>query len=489
VLAAGALIALPFLGGRFLPEFHENSLIARINALPGTSLEESIRLASRVDLQLRPEVASHVGSRAGRAELDEDAAPVHYIEAVVVLASSKGSWAKLSEEVSKRIGQVPGITYAVEGFLGERVHEILAGEISPIVVKVLGPEFSTLRSIAREVRNVMAGAPGLTAIRSEPQIDVPQIRVKPDRSALARYGIQPLELGEALVLWRQGQAETQLFGRDGRVVDVAVAGSPPWRERSALADLPVDTEGGMISLGALAAIDEVPAPTVVNHDNGERRISVGANARGASLSRVVGALERKLATLELPKGYRIEVGGEVVARTEAATRLLLLGGLILLGVFVILASAFASLADAGIVLLNFPLGLIGGIAAAALSPEGLSVAGFVGFVTLFGIIARNGIMLVAHMRHLEIERPQADPVERVLIAAEERLLPILMTAATAGLGLMPLAFSLGASGTELESPMALIVCGGLITSTALNMLVLPTIYVWRVRRAHTAAIA
>jgi Cu/Ag efflux pump CusA len=184
----------------------------------------------------------------------------------------------------------------------------------------------------------------------------------------------------------------------------------------------------------------------------------------------------------LPPDYRVVIAGEAVARTHAAHQLALIGMLVLIGIVVLLVSAFDRAGDALIVLVNFPLGLIGGVVGALLLPEGLSVAGLVGFVTLFGIIARNGIMLVAHIRHLEQEAPDEPPVERVMRAAEERLLPIAMTAATAGLGLLPLALSLGSAGSELEAPMAVIVCGGLATSTLLNMIVLPTIYVWLVRR-------
>ncbi len=173
-----------------------------------------------------------------------------------------------------------------------------------------------------------------------------------------------------------------------------------------------------------------------------------------------------------------------MARSEAARRLLFVGGLVLLGIFVLLATAFASLRDAAITLLNFPLGLIGGVIGAVFLPDGLSVAGLVGFVTLFGIIARNGVMLIAHKQLLDAEHPDEDPIARITRAAEERVLPIVMTAATAGLALLPLALSLGAAGSELESPMAIIVVFGLITSTALNMLVIPTLYVWLVRRGQ-----
>jgi len=264
---------------------------------------------------------------------------------------------------------------------------------------------------------------------------------------------------------------------------VEVVGPPSARSREALADLPIGTRGAFtVPLATVARIEEIPMPAAIHHEGGERRISLGVDVAGAGLSRVAAEVEKRLQDLKLPAGYRIEIGGEAAARRDAGSRLLVIGGLVLLGIFVLLAAAFGTLSDAGIVLINIPLGLVGGVVGALLTPEGLSVAGFVGFVTLFGIIARNGIMLVAHKKDLDARCAHEDAVQRVLRAAEERLLPILMTAACAGLGLLPLALSVTAAGSELEAPMALIVCGGLVNSTALNMIVLPTLYVHLIQR-------
>jgi CzcA family heavy metal efflux pump len=483
VAAVAALVALPFLSGRFLPEFHENAVIGHVNAIPGTSLTETARLAARVDRQLRPEVAQHVAARIGRAELGEDSLPANQAELDILLqpGESRG-WDEIVRDVSKRLGRVPGIGIAVEGFLGERVNEILSGQTSPIVVNVLGPDLTELRALTARVTHVMETTPGVGLVRPEPQIDVPQLEIHPDRAALAKYGVTEQGLVDDVVRFRQGRPVSQILGRDGRIVDVVVAGAPSARD--VLGDIPIDTAStAPVALSALADVDVVAAPAVVHHDDGSRRISVGADARGAGLSRAVGRLEKRLEKeVRLPAGYRIEVTGQAAARSEAALRLLVTGLMVLLGIFVLLTVAFHSVRDAAVVLVNLPLGLVGGVAAAALDAEGLSVAGLVGFVTLFGIIARNGIMLVAHKRRLDAEEPAADPVGLVLRAAEERLLPIVMTAAAAGLGLLPLALSMAARGSELESPMAVIVVGGLVTSTSLNMLVLPTLYVWLARR-------
>ena len=488
-LALTAIIALPLLAGRFLPEFHESTLIAHVHAVPGTSLGETIRLASRLDAQARPGAAEHLASRAGRSELDEDAAPANRIEMdFVIKEDSDKEWDQNIIDVAKTIGAIPGLGFVVEGFLGERIHEVLSGETAPVVVKVLGPDLEQLRALAAQVSVIVDSTPGLGTARVEPQLDVAQLRIRPKPTMLAQYGVLPLDLAEQVVAWRQGRTITQILERDGRVVNVVIAGPAELRERSLLGDIPIRVAKGEVPLSILASIDEVPAAATMNHDQGERRISIGIDVRGAGLSRAVARLEERLKTgLKLPTGYRVDVSGEAVARSQAAVRLLVTGGLVLVGIFVLLSVAFQSLRDAGIVLLNIPLGLIGGVVGAALTAEGLSVAGFVGFVTLFGIITRNGVMLVSHKRHIDETEPETEPAQRVLRAAEERLLPILMTALTAGLGLLPLAASIESAGSELESPMAVIVCCGLVTSTVLNMLTLPTIYVWLARRGDPPA--
>jgi Cu/Ag efflux pump CusA len=490
VLTAVALVAivaiagLPFIAGRFLPEFRAPSLVAHLTAVPGISLSESTRLAAAVDTQLRSAgVASHTHANVGRGELSEDAVPVNSVEMNVVLKNPGDEWDQLTLDTARAIGRVPGLGFNVEEFLGERINEVLSGETAPVVVKIIGPDLQRLRALTSAVAAVAARTPGLGAIRPDPQIDVPQIRVRPDTVQLTRYGVSPADVAENVVAWRLGQTSTQVLGRDGRVVNVAIVGPPAMRDRSALADLPIDTPvGGPVNLGTLAHIDEVAAPALISHDNGQRRIALGIDVPGGELSSAVKKLEDGLQAIQRPEGYRIEVSGEALARRDAARQLLFVGALVLLGVFMLLTMALTSVRDATVALVNFPLGLIGGVVGALLTPEGLSVAGLVGFVTLFGIIARNGIMLVAHKQRLEADHPREDPVAQILRASEERLLPILMTAGAAGLGLLPLALSTARAGSELEAPMALIVVCGLVTSTALNMLVIPTIYVWLARR-------
>jgi len=279
---AAALVTLPFLSGRFLPELHESAVIGHLNAIPGTSLEETARLAARADRQLRPDVAEHVAARVGRAELGEDSLAVNQAELDILLRPGEsGDWDGVVSDLARRLGRVPGVGVAVEGFLGERVNEILSGQTSPVVVNVLGPDLGQLRALAARVARVMEDTPGLGAVRPDPQIDVPQLAIRPDRAALARLGVTERQLVDDVVRFRQGGLATQILGRDGRLVDVVVAGAPGARD--ALGDIPIDAGGAPLALSALADVDVVPAPAIVNHDGGDRRISVGADTRGAGL--------------------------------------------------------------------------------------------------------------------------------------------------------------------------------------------------------------
>lgn len=487
VLALAAATAVPLIGGGFLPDFHEQSVIIHVNAAPGTSLEETTRIAARFDTLVRPTTASHVSARVGRAELGEDPFPVNRIEIDVVVGDELAS--KVSA-LQTQLARVPGISFAIEGFLGERVHEILGGEAAPIVVEVIGPELEALRSVASAVSDKVARLDRVRGVSVEAQVDIAELRVRPEPIALAPYGLTPVDVAEQVQAWRQGHKVGDILERDGRLIALKVAGGAAMRDRASLSELLITAaDGRAVQLSAIARIDDVAVPAAVTHIGGARRIAIGVDADPSDVSTVSTAIEDVVRVLSLPSGYRVAVGGEAVARAHAARQLVVVGLLVIVGIILLLTVAFGRGSDALVVLLNFPLGLIGGVAGALLLPEGLSVAGFVGFVTLFGIIARNGIMLVAHTRHLETEAPDEAPVERVLRAARERLLPIVMTAATAGLGLLPLALSLGSAGSELEAPMAIIVCGGLITSTMLNMIVLPTVYVWLARRRERREMA
>ncbi len=485
-LGVGAVVGMTTLGGSFLPELHERSLIAKIDLVPGVSLEETMRVAARAEAALRASpygAGLHVAARAGRAEGDEDASPPSRVELDVVFPAPPLDAEATSEGVSRAIESVPGLTVGVEGVFADRIHDILSGESAPIVVRVEGEELGRLRGAASEAAALLRATPGLEGVRIEPQVDIAALRVTPEAGAAARFGLRPREIVADSAAALGGEPVAQILGRAGRTINVSLVSPPSQRTLEWLRDAPVTTDrGALVSLGDVASIAPVPTPARIQHEAGIRRIAVQADVHGAGMSVAAAQVRERLSRWTPPPGTRWSLSGEAEARSAAAQRLLLYGAAVLVAVFLVLAIAFSSLRDAAVVLVNIPLGLVGGVAAAALSPGGLSVSGFVGFITLFGIIARNGIMLVAHVHHVIAAHPQLDRVEQVVQAARERLIPIAMTAATAGLGLLPLAFASPRGGNELEVPMARIVVGGLSSATLLNMIVLPTILVLLARR-------
>ncbi|HEY3452752.1 MAG TPA: efflux RND transporter permease subunit [Myxococcales bacterium] len=482
-LGAAALAVLPFLGGGFLPEFREGVLIAEVTTWPGTSLEEATRMASRVSAVLRSDAGlPHVAARAGRASLDEDAAPVHRIEMDLVLAAD-GNPEELSERISRCMGQVPGIRFGVEGFLGERINELLSGERSPIVLKLFGTDLDGLRKTASGLVQQLAKIDGIQAVRSPGLVDVPTTDLRIDEARLGVAGVRRSEVVDAVAAWRQGLEVASVNVPGGFSVPVVLSGEEAQRARSRIGDLPIfSASGAVLPLSSLVSIEEGSEPPAIDHEGGRRLVTITARAPTGELSRVASSIEGALAKASLPPGTTWELAGQAAERREASGRLLLIVGLVLLTIFAFLWMAFGSVVDSAVVLGGLPLGMVGGVVAALLLPEGLSMAGLVGFVALSGIISRNGIMLVAHKNRLLAESTGRKVDEVILQAARERLLPILMTASTAFFGLLPLALSVGAAGSELESPMAAIVCVGLLTSTALNLVAVPAFFLWRERR-------
>ncbi len=481
---AAALLVLPFIGGGFLPEFREGVLIAEVAAWPGTSLEETTRLGRKIDAVLRADGGlPHVAVRVGRASLDEDAAPVHRMEMDLVLPADSGDPEEVAAGIMDRMGEIPGISFGVEGFMGERINELLSGERAPIAVKLFGRDLGALRAAAGALVEKMARLPGIQAVQCAGLVDVPTTDLRIDESLLGVAGVRRGEVVDAVAAWRQGLAVAEALAPNGFSVPVVIAGPPGFSSGSRLGDLPVFTVSSTaLPLSALVEITDGSEPQSIAHEGGRRLLTVTARAKAGQLSAAAARIERLLAGTTFPPGASWELSGQAAERRTAGGRLAVIIGLVLTAVFVFLWMAFGSAVDAGVVLGGLPPGMVGGVAAAMLLPEGLSMSGFIGFVALSGIISRNGIMLVAHKNYLLAKHPGAPAEELVAQAARERLLPILMTAATAFFGLLPLAASIGGAGSELEAPMALIVCGGLLSATTLNLFAVPAFYLWRTRR-------
>ena len=360
----------------------------------------------------------------------------------------------------------------------ERIKEVVSGASATVVVRIYGDDLGELRSTAERVKAALADIPDVVDLKVETQALVPQIRIAPRAAELARHGLSAGDVRRQAATLVAGETVGEIY-RDQKSFEVAVWGEPEIRDdRHALADLLIETPAGAsVRLRDVADISILPAPNEIKREDGSRRIDVTLNvASGGDLGAVARAVETRVAKLEFARGYHPEVLGEYAALKASQTQLRLLGGLSLLGVLVLLRMAFGSTRLAALVALTLPFALLGGVAAVALSGGTLSLGSLVGFVTVLGIAARNGIMLVSHYQHLQTVEGVAFGDALVARGAQERLVPILMTALCAGLALLPLVFGGNLPGHEIEHPMALVILGGLISSTVLNLLLLPTLY-------------
>ena len=476
LLFAGALATAPRMGRAFLPEFNEGALVVSAVTLPGTGLEESNALGSAVERLLLdvPEVEA-TARRTGRAERDEHVQGVESAEIDVRLAPGGRPREAVLAEIRERLSLVPGTSITIGQPISHRIDHMLSGSRANLAVKIFGPDLNVLRGLGARSLAALQGIPGLVDVALEPQADVPTVRVGFDRAALARHG---LPAGQAA-----SDLETALLGRRvGQILDGPLAVPLVLRYAPGdLADLDAMWQtrldvpaGARVPLGSLADIVEDRVPNFIGRENGQRRIVVTANVAGRDLGGVVADVRARVAAgVTLPEGYRVEYGGQFEAEAEAERLLAGLGVGVVAGIFLILYSAFRSLRDAAIVMLNLPLALIGGVAGVFLGGGVLSVAALIGFIALFGIATRNGIMLVSRIRRLRGEEPDLDVREAVVRGSVDRLVPIVMTALSTGLALLPVALRFGAPGSEIQAPLALVIVCGLFSSTALNMFVVP----------------
>ncbi|HWS14130.1 MAG TPA: efflux RND transporter permease subunit, partial [Rhodocyclaceae bacterium] len=474
-----ALVALAQAGRSFLPEFNEGTLTVSAATAPGTSLEESDRLGRLVEqiLLSQPEVVT-TARRTGRSPLDPHALDVHESEIEVSLAMRDRSKEALLAALREDLAQVPGMSIVVGQPISHRIDHMLSGSRANIAVKIFGPDLSELRGLAQQVKRAAEAVPGTADVVAEQQSDVPLLTVAYRRDALARHGLSARELSEAIEAAYSGLTVSKvLIGQTS--VDLVVRYDPAVRSsiEAVRATLITTPTGARVPLSALADIRNDRGPFFLNRENGQRKIVVMANTAGRDLGSVVDDLRRSVAErVALPKGYHIEYGGQFESAGQARRTLTILGGLVTAGIFVLLFVAFGSARDATLVMLNLPLALIGGVAGVHLAGGTLSVASIIGFITLFGIATRNGVMLVAHVQHLVDVEGVRDPLLAVRRGAQERLVPILMTALAAGLALVPIALAAGEPGTEIQAPMAVVILCGLVSSTLLNMVVVPAMY-------------
>ncbi len=470
------LAIVPFLGTAFLPEFNEGALTVSVVTVPGTSLDEANQIGNRVEVILlaHPGV-ENTDRRQGRAELDEHAQGVNAAEIDVTLHEGVDK-ERLLEDLRREVASIPGTNVTLGQPIGHRIDHMLSGTRANIAIKIFGPDLYRLRRLGAEVRDAIADIAGVADLQVEQQMDVPQLRIRADREAMARYGMTPGGLAEAIDVAFNGEVVSQVL-EEGKSFDLVVRF--PYALRSsaeAIAGVSFNTPtGSRVPLGQLARVTVERGPNTVSRENVQRKIVVQANVAGRDLGGTVADIRRRVQErVSLPAGYYVEYGGQFESQAEATRTIAVLSLLSIAAIFLILFADFGSVRVAILIMANLPLALIGGVLAVLLTSRIVSIASLVGFVTLFGIAVRNGILLIAHYRYLLAE---GVPFREAIVRGSlERLSPIFMTALCAGLALIPLALGGGEPGKELQTPMAIVILGGLLSSLALNMVVLPALY-------------
>ncbi len=477
VTMVGVLL-VPLLGQSLLPEFKERDFLMHWLTKPGTGQVEMVRITEEVNRELMtiPGVLN-AGSHIGQALLMDEVVGIDFGENWVSVDPAV-DYDQTRDKIQEVVDGYPGLFRDVQTYLKERIREVLTGSSEPIQVRIYGQDLQVLRDKAKEVEEGLAAIPGTMAAHSSFQEDIPQIRVEVDLEAARAYGIKPGDVRRASARLIAGEEAGDIF-REGKAYDVQVWSIPETRRSfTDVQNLLIDTPGGQwVRLSDVADVSIAPVPNIIEHQDLFRSIDIGADLDGSRhLGEVVDDVETLMANIEWPVGYSPELLGEFTEREEAASRLNTFAILAAIGVFLLLQASYSSTRLAWLSFLTLPIALVGGVIAAFLSGGELSLGSLVGFFTVLGIVARNGIMLISHFQHLENEEGVEFGPELVLQGAKERLVPILMTVLTTGLALVPLILGGEIPGQEIEYPMAIVILGGLISATLLNLFVVPSLY-------------
>lgn len=473
VVALGLFFTL---GRSFLPGFNEGSFTVNVSSLPGISLEESDQIGRRAEellLQV-PEIQT-VARKTGRAELDEHALGVNVSEIEAPFELKGRSREAVAEDVRKKLSTISGANIEIGQPISHRIDAMLSGTEANIAIKLFGTDLNRLFTIGNQVKAAVQDVPGLVDLKVEQQIERPQLTITPRRELLAKYGIPLPELEEYINVMLGGEVVSQVYD-DGKSFDLTVKTSDASRATmDDIANLLIDAGGQKVPLSQVAEVRSVTGPNTINRENVQRKIVVSANVSGRDLRGVVNEIrERVDAGIALPEGYHIEYGGQFESE-EAASRTLLLTSLMsLLVIFMLLYHEFKNVKESGIILLNLPLALIGGVLILWITSGEISIPAIIGFISLFGIATRNGMLLISH--YTQLRGQGLALLEAIVKGSLDRLNPILMTALSSALALIPLALNGDLPGNEIQSPMATVILGGLLTSTLLNGFIIPIVY-------------
>jgi len=482
ILAAGllvfALILFSRFGNSFLPEFNEGTLTITAVTFPGVSLEESNRLIAQIDSELMevPEV-EYVCRRTGRAELNEHShGGTNSAEIDVPYTLGERDHEAFMEDVRERLSYIQGINLNIGQPLGHRIDHMLSGTRASIAIKLFGTDLGAMYRTATQIQEAISSIPGLVDLNVEQLVEVPQIQIRPRREMLARYGISQNQLTQFVETAIAGEKYAEVYDENLNYPLVVRYNESHRNSKEAIEDALIDTyDGNHIPLSYVADVVSTSGPNTINRENVQRKLVISANTAGRDLGSVVSEIQSTIESqIELPEGYRIQYGGQFKSAQNASLTLLITSLLAILVIFVILFQEFKSGKMAGVILLNLPLALIGGVVAIWITNRVVSIPSIIGFITLFGIATRNGILLVS--RYIQLRKDGQGLKETIILGSADRLNPILMTALASALALIPLAMGGDKPGNEIQSPMAIVILGGLVTSTLLNLIVIPAVY-------------
>lgn len=472
----GAIILFSTLGRSFLPPFNEGSFTVSVSTLPGISLEESDRVGRIIEEQLLtiPEIQT-VGRKTGRAELDEHALGVNVSEVEAPFVLNKRSKDEVLAEIREKLKNISGVNVEVGAPITHRIDAMLSGTRASIAIKLFGTDLNKMFSIGNQIKGAIENVEGIADLNVEQQIERPQLKIEPKREVLAKYGITLPEFAEIVNTMLAGEIVSQVY-EGNKSFDLTLKVNDDSRETAdKIKNLIVDAQGRKIPLGNIANIVSSMGPNTINRENVARKIVISANVAGRDLLGVVNDIRDQInGQIELPEGYHIEYGGQFESEQAASRTLMITSVFSVFVIFLLLFNQFRSAIQSAVILLNLPLALIGGVIAISITGGVISIPAIIGFISLFGIATRNGMLLISRYNDLQAEG--FSPTESVILGSIDRLNPILMTALTTGLALIPLAIGGDLPGNEIQSPMAIVILGGLFTSTLLNAFIIPIMY-------------
>ena len=475
VVALGCFFTL---GRSFLPPFNEGSFTINISSLPGISLEESDKMGHRAEELLLsiPEIQT-VARKTGRAELDEHALGVNVSEIEAPFELKDRSRSELVAEVREKLGTIVGANVEIGQPISHRIDAMLSGTKANIAIKLFGDDLNRMFTLGNEIKSAIQGIPGIADLNVEQQIERPQLVISPKREMLAKYGISLPEFSEFVNVCLAGEAVSQVYEK-GKSFDLTVRVKDDLRDKmEKIRNLMIDTgDGQKIPLNYVAEIRSAMGPNTISRENVKRKIVISANVADRDLRSVVNDIQAQVdAQIKLPEGYHIEYGGQFESEQAASRTLALTSFMSIVVIFLLLYHEFRSVKESAIILINLPLALIGGVFALLITTGEVSIPAIIGFISLFGIATRNGMLLISHYNHLQQEEGYG-VYDSVIRGSLDRLNPILMTALSSALALIPLALSGDLPGNEIQSPMAKVILGGLLTSTFLNGFIIPIVY-------------